>query len=187
MLSRPPALSLVGPLMPYDSLSWALSVEPRLSLSFILFHSLYIGLLRGPLLPYLLFITLSPTSHLPNLPIVFSVRSFLLFSALSVSICLYIFDHWWPDRGPHRARYPPTQQSLNESYVHCILKMFNTTCWAMASTAKHHSFATNVQDITLQLSITLKQQHMFNVILDCKTINNFIICSFFLVSAVLHH
>lgn len=81
-------LSLVGPLMLYDGLSWVLSVEPpapcaRLSPS----QSVSLCLLRGPLLPHLLFIvvpqTFPPSSDRPT---------FQLFSSSffcpSLSLCL---------------------------------------------------------------------------------------------------
>lgn len=81
-------LSLVGPLMLSDGLSWVLSVEPpapcaRLSPS----QSVSLCLLRGPLLPHLLFIvvpqTFPPSSDRPTFQL-FSPS----FFCPSLSLCL---------------------------------------------------------------------------------------------------
>lgn len=155
-VSRPHSLSLVGPLMLYDSLSWAFCWTTRLlrlSLSFILFHSLYLCLLRGPLLPHLLFIRVLPTFHPPQpfncslVPLLLFSLSFLALSALALSFrCVYLsfecpdvlipHSAWLSQKGPHLACHPPTLSTIITWYW-C---KFNN-CWSVAPFGKNsHSY-----------------------------------------------
>jgi len=90
-----------GPLMFYDSVSWALSVKAllRLSLSFIHFHSLYQGLLRELLFPIYFLLASHGTSY-PS-PFQLFSRFDPFFFSLSVCFCHVLWFHsfvlWCPD------------------------------------------------------------------------------------------